>query len=116
MIRIETERLVVRNYKEKDVVELWEIISHPRANCFIDEALNTSEETVLDSIRKRENELHVAVCLKIDDTLIGNIFTEKEEPDTYSIGWQFNEKYKGKGYANESARAFYGIYFFYQKS
>jgi len=49
--------------------------------------------------------------LKETDAIIGNLFLAKDEPDTYSVGWQFNEKYEGKGYAGEAARAFLDFLF-----
>ncbi len=109
-MRIETERLVIRNFKEKDAAGLWDYLSQPRANCFLNEKLNTFEDAIADATIRSKDESQFAVCLK-DDTVIGNLFTVKDEPDTYSVGWQFNEKYEGKGYASESARAFLNFLF-----
>ncbi len=47
--------------------------------------------------------------------MIGNLFARKEEPDTYSVGWQFNKIVEGKGYASEAARA-YLTYLFKDKN
>ena len=46
------------------------------------------------------------MCLNETGKVIGEIFYVKEEPDTYSVGWNFNEQFHGKGYASESAQAF----------
>lgn len=43
------------------------------------------------------------------------MFHLKEDPDTYSIGWNFNEAYEGKGYARESAVALLS-YLFVEKA
>lgn len=40
----------------------------------------------------REGE-HLAVCLSDTDSIIGDLFAIKEEPDTYSVWWNFNLKY-----------------------
>ncbi len=37
---------------------------------------------------------------------IGELFYLFEAPDTYSIGYNFNAQYEGKGYAKESVNAF----------
>lgn len=58
-----------------------------------------------------------AVCLKGTDELIGHLFAENsKEPDqnTWSVGWHFNKRYEGKGYATESVRALFQ-YLFFQK-
>ncbi len=46
-----------------------------------------------------------AVCLKEPDIIIGDVFAHKEGSDAYSVGWNFNTKYGGKGYATEAAKA-----------
>lgn len=47
----------------------------------------------------------MAICLKESQLIIGELFHLKDEPDTYSIGWNFHALYEGKGYARESAEA-----------
>src|SRR5574344_2810238 len=102
MIRIETERLIIRNFRESDSSGLWDYLSHPRVNCFLNEKLNTFEEAIANVKEREKDELQLAVCLKEDDKIIGNLFAQKEEPDTYSVGWQFNVRSEGKGYASEA--------------
>lgn len=111
MIRIETERLIIRNFSKGDAAGLWDYLSQPRVNCFIDEKLNTIEDAVVNVKQRERDELQLAVCLKDDDKIIGNLFARKEEPDTYSVGWQFNGKYEGKGYASEAARTYLSFLF-----
>lgn len=111
MIRIETERLVIRNFKESDAIGLWDYLSQPRVNCFIDEKLNTIEDAVASVNQREKDELQLAVCLKDGDRIIGNLFARKESSDTYSVGWQFNMKYEGKGYASEAAKAYLSFLF-----
>lgn len=106
MIRIETERLIIRTFHENDAVGLYAYLSSPRVNCFLDEKLNTLEEAIANVEQRKKDELQLAVCLKEDDKIIGNLFAQKEEPDTYSVGWQFNGKFEGKGYASEAANAY----------
>lgn len=106
MIRIDTERLIIRTFHENDAVGLLAYLSNPRVNCFLDEKLNTMEEAIANVEQRKKDELQLAVCLKEDDKIIGNLFAQKEEPDTYSVGWQFNGKFEGKGYASEAANAY----------
>lgn len=106
MIRIETERLIIRTFHENDAVGLYAYLSSPRVNCFFDEKLNTLEEAIANVEQRKKDELQLTVCLKEDDKIIGNLFAQKEEPDNYSVGWQFNGKFEGKGYAHEAANAY----------
>lgn len=110
-MEIETERLVIRNFKESDATGLWDYLADPRVNCFLSEKLNTFEDAVADAKLRSGDESQFAVCLKENDTVIGNLFAAKEEPDTYGVGWHFNGKYEGQGYASESAIAFLNFLF-----
>lgn len=109
--RMETERLLIRNFEVKDAEGLLMYLSHPRANCFAEERIGTIQEAIADIKRRSKDGLQYAVCLKDKDVIIGNLFAVKEEPDTYSAGWNFNEKYEGKGYASEAAREFFSFLF-----
>lgn len=101
-IRIEAQRLILRAFEEKDAADLLDYLSMPISNCFASDTI-TSIEQALDKIHKRQKDHdYIAVCLKQSDQLIGEIFFVKEEPDTYSIGWNFNQKFHGQGYAKES--------------
>lgn len=111
MIWIETERLIIRNFNESDAAGLLDYLSQPRVNCFIDEKLNTIEDAVTNVEQRKKDELQLAVCLKGNDKIIGNLFAQKEGPDTYSVGWHFNGKYEGKGYASEAAKTYLSFLF-----
>jgi RimJ/RimL family protein N-acetyltransferase len=43
--------------------------------------------------------------LKENAKLIGNIYLEKQDFDTWKIGFVFNAKFWYKGYATEAAKA-----------
>jgi RimJ/RimL family protein N-acetyltransferase len=109
--RFETTRLLIRNFEAKDVDGFFAYLSHPRVNCFIDEQLRTLEEAAADVERRSKDGLQYAVCLKEENSIIGNLFAVKEEPDTYNVGWHFNKQYEGQGYASESVRAFFSFLF-----
>ncbi|MBP1993695.1 GNAT family N-acetyltransferase [Paenibacillus eucommiae] len=106
MQKIETHRLILRNFSEADSQGLLEYLGNPRVSCFLDERTSTLEEAALKVQKRSKDDSYVAVCLKDSDYLIGELFYLKEEPDTYSIGWNFNAQFEGLGYANESVKAF----------
>jgi RimJ/RimL family protein N-acetyltransferase len=105
MRRIETNRLILRNFSAADAGGLLEYTANPRVNCFRDQHLSSLEDAAKEAQKRSGDDSHIAVCLKESDALIGELFCMKEDPDTFSIGWNFNAAYEGKGSASESARA-----------
>lgn len=116
MKKIVTNRLVLRNFMINDAKYLLEYLSNPRVNCFASEKLNTIEEAINEARNRSNEDTSIAVCLKETDTLIGDLFFSYEEPDTYNIGWNFNIKAEGKGYAYESATALLSYLFAEKKA
>ena len=101
MIAIKTPRLVLRKFLEKDVPGLLEYFKNPRVACFLDEKVENPDK-MLEEIRRRNESpegTELAVCIRESDNVIGNVFSRKEMEDTYSVGWNFNKNYEGKGYA-----------------
>lgn len=120
MQTIETNRLILRNFAPSDAAGLLEYTANPRVNCFMDHQMSTLEEAAAEVEKRSKDDSHIAVCLKDSNELIGELFgmtedreansdsnsSSSSESDTYSIGWNFNGRFEGKGYASESARAF----------
>lgn len=83
---------MLRQFEERDALDLLEYLSQPITNCFASDKI-TSIEDALAKIHKRKKEGdYIAVCLKDFDQLIEGISFIKEEPDTYSIGWNFKPR------------------------
>ncbi|WBL40952.1 GNAT family protein [Bacillus velezensis] len=114
MQKIETHRLILRNFTERDAQGLLEYSAHPRVNCFLDDRISTLEEVAVNVQKRSRDDSYIAVCLKDSNDLVGELFYLKEEPDTYSVCWNFNARFEGAGYASESAKAFFE-YLFMQK-
>ena len=113
MININTNRLILRNFQKKDAHGLFEYLANPRSSCFLDEKIDSIEQAVehINQINTCPEEANIVVCTKGNDLLIGNMFSQKEIPDTYSVGWHFNKNYEGKGYATEAATAYIDFLF-----
>lgn len=105
MKSIVTDRLVLRNFAEKDAAGLLEYTASPRVNCFLENKLDTVEDALAEVRKRSADDSQIAVALKNSDELIGELFMMKEEPDTFSVGWHFNARYEGQGLARESAEA-----------
>lgn len=110
-MHLKTDRLIIRNYEKKDAAGLYEFLAHPPVHCFLNEKLDSLEEAEKEVERRVQEGGHFAVCLSDTDAIIGEVFAIKEEPDTYSVGWNFNLKYGKNGYASEAAKALFAHLF-----
>ena len=118
---IETERLILRPFEEKDAADAYEYLQEPTVHCFACMKLNSLEEAkkaVLE--RAKDGEYYFAITLKDSGKVIGEIdaMPETAAPDeknaildTFSPCWMLNTAYHGKGYAYEAARAFFDYLF-----
>ena len=101
-IYIETERIIIRNFKQKDAEGLLEYLSNPRVNCFAGDRLCSEEAAWAYMQYSPKDMLRYAVSLKKDDFIIGDVFALRENEDTYNVGWHFNKRFEGKGLAREA--------------
>lgn len=110
-MNIIAKRLVLRPFESKDALGLLDYLSKPVVSCFVGDKIATLEEA-LEMIKKRQKKNdYLAVCLKESDQIIGEVFQIFEDPDTYSVGWNFNHEFQGLGYARESAQALFNHLF-----
>ena len=121
---LETERLILRSFREEDAVDLYEYLKEPMVHCFACMKVASIEEAktaVLE--RSKDKEYYFAIVLKETGKVVGEIdaMPETAAPDeknavldTFSPCWMLHPDYHGKGYALEAAKAFFD-YLFYQK-
>ena len=122
---LETDRLILRPFREGDAEDVFEYLNAPIVNCFACMKVHSLEEarkTVME--RAEDTEYTFAIVLKENCKVIGEIdaHPESSQPDaaenyvkdTFSPCWMLNSDYHGKGYAYEAAKAFFD-YLFYQK-
>lgn len=103
---IETERLVLRRFTQRDAADLFEYLHEPVASCFLSLALSDIQEAEREALERSTHDKSVAVCLRASGKLIGDLFAEPEG-DTFSVGWNFNPAFGGRGYAYEAAAALF---------
>lgn len=98
----ETDRLILRRYKEDDLQDLFEYLSNPKVVEFEPYKSKTINE-VRDNLKWRiSSDEMIAVELRDINKMIGNVYLGKSDFESLEIGFVFNEYYWKKGYAKES--------------
>ncbi|MGC9347398.1 MAG: GNAT family N-acetyltransferase [Anaerolineae bacterium] len=111
MTRIETDRLVIRNFRVDDWTGLQRIAIQFESSEYApyDHTWPTSEEEIRGVAEWfAEGDSFLAVELKSDSWFIGFVaLNEKEGADerTFGLGYRFDFDLHGKGYATEACRA-----------
>ncbi len=112
---IETERLLLRPFEERDAADVYEYLKEPAVHCFACMKLNSLAEAEAEMQRRLgETEFYFAIVVKETGKVIGEIDAYPESDphdvtaraDTFSPCWMLNKDYQGKGYAYEAAHAF----------
>ena len=112
---LETERTILRNWREDDLADYHHLNSDPRIMRLFPHQ-RTLDECVerMAMARKTIDELGfgwAAIELKESGQIIGiagllkNIFDHSKQFSEYEIGWRLRSEYWGKGLANEAATA-----------
>ena len=104
MVWYETERLILRNYKEKDTEDYYEYMSLESTALHEDFYPFSREESRRAVEERLQDDSYWVVELKQNSKVIGDVCYRKGEYDTYEIAYDFNEKYGKKGYATEACR------------
>lgn len=100
----ETERLILRRYRETDLDDLYEYLSDEEVLRFEPYRAMNLDETRKTLAYRIGSERFFAVELKENHKMIGNVYIEKSNFDSYEIGFVFNRKYSKRGYATEACR------------
>jgi RimJ/RimL family protein N-acetyltransferase len=110
---LETERLLLRPYDDGDLDNLHAVYSRPDVARWLYYEASTLEQSREKLARKiagrelsEEQALSAAVQLR-DGTYVGDavLFYLSVEHKTVEVGFSFDPRYQGKGYATEAARA-----------
>ena len=101
---METERLILREFREEDLDALFLILSDEEANRFLPwYSVRSAEETRKFWEEKFSSPLSYAICLKPDDYPIGYINAAAEEP--HDFGYCLRKEYWHKGITTEAGKA-----------
>ena len=89
----ETERLMLRRFAEKDLLDLFEYLSDPEVVRFEPYRPMSLEEVRNELDRRILSEEMIAVALKSSGKLIGNVYLGKRDNNTLELGFVFNKDY-----------------------
>lgn len=110
-ILIETDRLILREITQDDFDDLLEIWGDAETLQFFPKTLNQQEMTewINRNLKRYESYGHGlwAVILKHDLTFVGDcglIIQEVDGVEELEVGYHFNKKHWGQGFASEAAR------------
>ena len=113
---IETERLILRDIKEADAKDAYEIKNDKVVQEYSPDFLIflPTYEDIKEYFYEKENYISIgggfndiyAVCLKESGELIGFIeIYDSPDFDETQISWHFSSKHAGKGFASEASAA-----------
>ena len=119
---LETGRLMLRPFEERDFADVYEYTNLQTAHCFADMRSDGPEAARREMRRRQKDaECYFAICLKASGKVIGEVFAYSEQTapgeaaaDTFSPCWMLHPDYQGKGYAYEAVRAYFD-YLFHHK-
>lgn len=104
-IPVKTQRLILRRFRREDLRDLQEYLSDGEVVRFEPcKPMNIQETAQVLEERIASDEM-IAVELKAAGKMIGNLYLGKREADARELGFVFNRKFWGQGYAAESCRA-----------
>lgn len=105
MTNIISDRLIIRRFVKEDWQDLYEYLSDKDVVKFEPYGTFSKEEAIKEAVSRSESNFFYAVALKNSGKVIGNLTFFEEDFNTFELGYVFNRKYQGKGYASEAARA-----------
>lgn len=123
---LETERLIIRNFKESDLSDYWEISSNVEARKKAGLTAHTNIEDAKLRLARMvtEEDIYAIVCKEnskvIGEVLVYNYYPLinspiKFKPETKEIACILSDKYTGKGYMSEALKVIIDYLFKEQK-
>lgn len=104
-MKIETERLIIRNFQPKDEADLGEYMLQ-RVNAEFERYEEFSKDKLPQEIKFRSaSDEFYAIELKKTGKVIGNIYMGHRDFDARERGYVLNEEYQNQGYGSEAAKA-----------
>ena len=101
---IETERLILRRFREEDLQDLYGYLSDEETVKFEPYRPMDIAEMRQEPAERMATEEMIAAVLKESGRLIGNIYPGRRDFAALEPGYVFNQHCRGRGCAQESCR------------
>ena len=108
---VETERLILRRFRESDLTDLHAYLSNPRVVEFEPYESMSLEEAREALAWRISTEEMIAVEEKASGRLIGNIYLGTRDFGSLELGFVFHDRYWHRGFARESCEALISLAF-----
>ena len=102
---METDRLILRKYMESDLQDLHDYLSNPEVVKYEPYKPMNMEEVRSNLAWRIVADEMIAIQLKKNHKMIGNVYLGKRDFESLELGYVLNQDYWGKGYAKESCTA-----------
>jgi RimJ/RimL family protein N-acetyltransferase len=104
LIKLESDRLIVRKLKTYDLFDAFEYMSDEDTMKYFTEG-PYNKNKVKKMLNPEGEQEHYAIVLKDNLKTIGHLdFHKWEMKDTYEIGWAINKSFSNQGYVTEAAK------------
>ena len=100
----ETERLILRRYEEEDLEDLYEYLSDSKVVEFEPYKPMTMDEVRGNLDWRISTDEMIAVELKENGKMIGNVYLGKRDFESLEIGYVFNAEFWGKDMRKKAAK------------
>ena len=98
----ETDRLILRKYRQSDLLDLYEYLSDPEVVAYEPYSPLTMAQVQSCLDERCKSDEMIALELKQEHKLIGNIYLGQREFHSLELGYVLNRRYWGNGYAAEA--------------
>ena len=92
---METDRLILRRYRETDLQDLYEYLSDEEVVRYEPYRPMNMDEVQEELAARITSDEMIAVELKADRRLIGNLYLGRREFESLELGYVFNRHYWG---------------------
>ena len=97
--------MILRRFRKEDLQDLYEYLSDTETVKYEPYKPMDLTETATELDERIESDEMIAVVLKENRKLIGNLYLGKRDFESRELGYEFNRLYWGCGYAKESCKA-----------
>ncbi len=105
LLPLETQRLILRRFREDDLEDLYAYLSRPEVVKFEPYQPMNLEESKAELAARIESVEMIAVEEKATGRLLGNLYLGKREFASMELGYVFHDTYWHQGFAREGCEA-----------